>query len=347
MHRKQHETQKHLVVTLLLSALLFASTAVIAVLCLSNRKLQTELEASEHRKTDVPFILSEHEAEQLEDGRIYYSRDTMRPMADRAASLTEFMSMLFPDRIVYYDDHDLVYLPVSPDLKRHTYDMSRLADLENGEKVYTDESGAAVSLKGVDVSEWQENVNWKKVKADGVQFAFIRAGVRGYSSGTVFEDVTARKNLEGANKAGVPAGVYFYTMAVNEKEAVEEADMVLDLIKDYKISWPVVIDVERESGARTEVLTPAERTDIVIAFCERVKTAGYTPMIYCNMRMFVEKLELERLEGYEKWFAQYFSAPYYPYEYGIWQYTSSGTVDGIRGTADLNISFKDYGSIAG
>lgn len=284
------------------------------------------------------------EGRSLPDGDSFYRRSTLQDMAEEAYSLTELMSMLYPDKIVYYNDENMVYLPVSDQLKKSGTDLTGLSKDDRGRMDLTLPDGTK-ALTGIDVSSWQGYVDWKKVKADGIDFAILRAGLRGYgSAGKLSLDNEIARNLEGTRAAGIPVGIYFYTMAVNEAEAEEEAQLVLDAIKGYDITWPVIIDVELPSAVgRTDGLTPGQRTDVVITFCEKVKAAGYTPMIYANMRTFNERLELDRLEDYEKWFAQYFSRPYYPYDFGIWQYTSSGEVDGVSGTADLNIAFRDYG----
>ncbi|MFR2706723.1 MAG: GH25 family lysozyme [Lachnospira eligens] len=134
-------------------------------------------------------------------------------------------------------------------------------------------------------------------------------------------------------------------LQLRNREAIEEADYVLDIIKPYRITYPVVIDFEEISGDsyRQENLTTEELTDIIIAFCDKIEKAGYKPMIYSNLKGFVGRLDLTRLEKYEKWFAYYSDTPYFPYEFSIWQYTESAKLDGVSGnTIDLNISFKDY-----
>ena len=148
-----------------------------------------------------------------------------------------------------------------------------------------------------------------------------------------------------AIKNNIKIGAYFFSSAITKQEAIEEADYVLDIIKPYKITYPVVIDFEEISGDsyRQENLTTEELTDIIIAFCDKIEKAGYKPMIYSNLKGFVGRLDLTRLEKYEKWFVYYSDTPYFPYEFSIWQYTESAKLDGVSGnTIDLNISFKDY-----
>ena len=276
-----------------------------------------------------------------------YDRTRLREMADEVASLTELMSRLYPDYMVYGDrDGEIAYREIDATMGLNEYDFSTLVtDEETGRKTYTLPDGTA-TLTGIDVSSYQGSIDWEKVKEDGISFAIVRAGSRGYESGTMFEDDNFIDNIKGANEAGVPVGVYFYSQAATTEEAVEEAQYIIESIAELDVSWPIVFDMEEEnsSSSRTRELTATQKTDITLAFCDTVTQAGYKPMIYGNMRWFAENVELSRLVGIEKWFAQYFSRPYFPYEYGMWQYSASGKVDGISGSVDMNIAFKDYGA---
>jgi GH25 family lysozyme M1 (1,4-beta-N-acetylmuramidase) len=214
-------------------------------------------------------------------------------------------------------------------------------ETESGEVEYY-QDGVKISHKGIDISKYQGSIDWNKVKQDGVEFAFLRLGLRGYESGKLVLDETYVNNAVGASDAGVGVGVYFFTQAITVEEAIEEADFVLENIKDYNITYPVVFDIEdlNSEDARTKNMTQEENTAIAIAFCERIKEAGYKPMIYGNLRTFLLMLDMEQLEGYEKWFAYYDLPVYFPYAYSILQYSEKGTVDGITEPVDLNISFE-------
>lgn len=203
-----------------------------------------------------------------------------------------------------------------------------------------------VSKKGIDVSRYQEKIDWEKVAGDGVDYAFIRLGIRGATEGKLILDERYEDNMEGALENGIRTGVYFFTQALNKEEAVEEAEFVLENLKGYDISYPIVLDVEEVTtkNPRTKDMEKQDWTDVCIAFCERIKEAGYTPMIYGNLKTFLLMLDMEQLEAYEKWFAYYQTPLYFPYEFSIWQYTSTGKVAGIGTDVDLNISMKDYGS---
>ena len=266
--------------------------------------------------------------------------------ANNSKYLMEFAQRFFDDYIIYTDSSGrFTYVPVDKTMPLSDYNWDNLVKVPDtaNELAYI-ENGAEAAIKGIDVSTYQNKIDWEKVAADGVKFAIIRLGYRGYSSGKLVTDDRFEENIKGAIKAGVNVGVYFVTQAVSVEEAEAEAAYVLEAIAPYKISFPVVLDIEdaASSSARTNLLTASERTDYTIAFCEEVKKKGYTPMLYCNIRWFMEKLELSRLTEYDKWFAQYFNRPFFPYEFQIWQYTNKGRVNGIEGDVDLNLCFSGY-----
>lgn len=267
---------------------------------------------------------------------------TFKEHAQQYGASIPFLQSFFDDVIVYKNDNGIVYLPIDDSLPKNDYDFSMLT-YNDGEIQY-DHNGIT-ALKGIDVSKYQGNIDWKAVKADGVSYAFIRAGLRGYgASGMISSDPYCEKNLKGASEAGVDIGVYFYSQAISKAEAIEEAEFVLDAIEGYEIKYPIVFDLEEVAaeGARTAGMTAQQITEVTIAFCERIKQAGYTPMIYGNIDWMAEHLILSELTEYDKWFAQYFNKPFFPYEFQIWQYTASGKVDGIKGNVDLNLCFKNY-----
>ncbi|MCR4763697.1 MAG: glycoside hydrolase family 25 protein [Lachnospiraceae bacterium] len=220
---------------------------------------------------------------------------------------------------------------------------AELKPASDGRMRYLGADPAISGAFGIDVSRFQGKIDWKKVAADGVKFAFIRVGARGSSEGKFIEDAQFEANIEGALKEGIQVGVYFYTQAISEEEAVEEAEFVLKAIEPYEVALPVVFDIEPTDSpeARTSKLTAKENTDIVLAFCNRVSEAGYQPMLYGGLRSLFIMLEMDRLEHLKKWFAFYDNTQYYPYEYSYWQYSDSGRVDGIEGDVDLNICIED------
>ena len=215
----------------------------------------------------------------------------------------------------------------------------------NGRMVYNDSS--VVAYSGIDVSSYQDEIDWQAVKNDGITFAFIRVGYRGYGSeGKICEDEMFKKNIQGALNAGIRVGVYFFSQAISPEEALEEAEFTLSLVQGYNLSYPIVFDWERYSieesrtyNTESEVITACAK-----AFCDRIMQAGYRPMIYLNCDLGYYDYDLETLSDYDCWLAQYNDKPTYYYHYTIWQYTKSGTVAGINGTVDMNISLYDYAS---
>ena len=196
---------------------------------------------------------------------------------------------------------------------------------------------------GIDVSQYQKNIDWQKVKADGIKYAIIRVGYRGSTQGTLNEDPYFRQNIQGALAAGIEVGVYIFSQATTKKEAVEEANYLLERIKDYNITFPVVLDYEFTSGSgRLEEakLSKEKATNVCLAFCETVQAAGYTPMVYANPDMLNNHLNPENIsDKYLIWLANYTTATSYTGKYDYWQYSSDGTVDGIEGRVDMNFFY--------
>ena len=200
-------------------------------------------------------------------------------------------------------------------------------------------TGAGVM--GIDVSKWNGIIDWNAVKNSGVSYVIIRCGYRGSSQGTLIVDPTFQNNIKGATEAGLKVGVYFFTQAIDRVEAVEEASMVLELIKNYRISYPVFLDVE-PSGGRADGITVETRTEVCKAFCQTIQNAGYTAGVYANKTWLTSKIDVSQLGAYKIWLAQYASAPTYTGRYDLWQYKSTGKVSGIVGDVDLNLSYLGY-----
>ena len=194
---------------------------------------------------------------------------------------------------------------------------------------------------GIDVSRWNGNIDWNAVKNSGVSYVIIRCGYRGSSQGTLIVDPMFQNNIRGATDAGLKVGVYFFTQAIDKVEAVEEASMVLDLIKNYRISYPVFLDVE-SSGGRADGISKETRTEVCKTFCQTIQNGGYTAGIYANKTWLTEKIDPGQLGAYKIWLAQYASVPTYTGRYDMWQYMSTGKVSGITGNVDLNLSYLGY-----
>lgn len=194
--------------------------------------------------------------------------------------------------------------------------------------------------QGIDVSKWQGDIDWDKVQEAGIEFAIIRAGYRGSVTGSLVEDPYFVTNMKGAAASGVPVGVYFFTQAVNEVEAVEEASAVLQLVREYKLEYPIFIDTEGAGGnGRADGLDVETRTLVCEAFCRTIKNAGYEAGVYGSRNWYNNRLYADKLDNYFIWLAEYRSIPLYQGYYQMWQYTSKGKVDGIEGNVDLDIYY--------
>lgn len=267
--------------------------------------------------------------------------DRIKEFMSSGQGTTAMLRAFYPNEVVVADTGQYYFFPIQEDLAKNTYNPdSFIADGDGVIHYYED--GDRASRKGIDVSRYQDRIDWEKVAEDEVDYAFIRLGIRGYTEGEILEDETFQRNISGALKNDIDVGVYFFTQAMSEEEAEEEAEFVIESIAPYKVTYPVVIDVEAVTStkARGNDLSSEERTKYCIAFCEKIKEAGYTPMIYGNLKTFMLLLDIEELEAYDKWFAYYDDMYYFPYDFKIWQYTNKGKVSGIKGDVDLNISFE-------
>ena len=213
-----------------------------------------------------------------------------------------------------------------------------------GAKYNFDSTGALMKgsgTLGIDVSKWNGNINWTAVKNSGVSFVIIRCGYRGSSTGVMVEDPKFKTNIKGATDAGLKVGIYFFSQAITDVEAVEEASMTIGLIKNYKISYPVFLDVE-DSGGRGDRIDSNTRTAVIKAYCETLKNSGYTAGVYANKSWLSGKMNVGSLSSYKIWLAQYNTQPTYSGKYDMWQYSSKGSVSGINGNTDMNLSYLGY-----
>lgn len=218
---------------------------------------------------------------------------------------------------------------------------TQVPDVDEGEE--DSEEVTDTGIKGIDVSYAQGAIDWEKVKASGVEFVMIRAS-RGpvSSSRPAAEDTTFEYNITEATKAGLKVGVYHYLYASSVAEAKEEAQFFIKTISPYKITYPVVLDIEEQSQAK---LGKSKVTKIVKAFLEEVSAAGYYAMLYSNKTWLTQYLDMSQLSDYEVWLAQWNTVPTYKGDFGMWQYSCKGIVSGIDGYVDLNLSYKNYAKI--
>lgn len=244
--------------------------------------------------------------------------------------------------LVTYQDGSTEWVEINDKLAANSYDTAKFVYQNPQMKYYV--NGKQASWFGVDISSKQGIVDFEKLKKAGVDFVMIKVGGRGYSSGNIVLDSSYKDYMNGAKNAGLGIGVYFYSQAVDKDEVCEEAETLLELIKDYPVKYPVVFDMESVEGdmARTDALDVSTRTELARIFLKTIKAEGYTPMLYGDKEWLVTKLDLEKLQDYDVWLSQEADTPDYPYEYTMWQYNKSGTVSGISGTAGLNISLVNY-----
>lgn len=224
------------------------------------------------------------------------------------------------------------------DARKHNYNWSALRKTKK--KIRYKDSNYNIR-KGIDVSYYNGNIDWKKVKKSGIDFAFIRLGYRGYSNASLNTDVKFKRNLKNAKKAGIDVGVYFFSQAINEKEAREEAAYILKVLGGKKLDMPIAYDSEEIVGlnARANKISRKQNTKNAIAFCKRIEKTKYKAMIYTNLCREAYLFDMNKIDQYAIWYADYRKKPQTPYDFSIWQYTSHGKVAGIPGRVDLNIQF--------
>lgn len=199
-------------------------------------------------------------------------------------------------------------------------------------------------LKGIDISEYSGEVDFEKVKEDGISFVMVRLGGRGYGDkGVLYSDDKALEYIKNAKAAGIKVGGYIFSQAVNKEEAIEEADYATEFLNGETLDYPIAFDWEEieDDTARTDNLSDSILTDCAKSFCSRISEKGYIPMIYAKEKVY-KRYDRTELQEYDFWYAEYTDTPSETEGYTIWQYSESGEVSGIEGTADLNICYKNY-----
>ena len=242
-------------------------------------------------EVDALIAEAKQQAEDEEENKILSG---IRDGLTSGTTMVETLRPYYPDELVVVSNGTFNFVPIRDDLQKNDYALENLNILEDGEVQYM-QDGQVVSHKGIDVSKHQGNIDWTKVAADGVEFAFIRVGLRGYGTeGKLVEDEYFEQNIKGALQAGIKVGVYFYSQAITDAELLEEANLVLEKVKPYNVELPIVYDVEKVSGGkgRANALSVEERTRLTALFCQTVQDAGYKPMIYHNMEMSTLMLDL-------------------------------------------------------
>ena len=241
----------------------------------------------------------------------------------------------------FVDAHGKWYdVDIDTDVAKHEYDWKYLVN--DGQNISYEGNPSYQIRKGVDVSKYQGDIDWNAVKADGYEFAIIRIGFRGYGqNGEMKEDERFKEYIKGAHSAGMDVGVYFFSQAISVEEAIEEAEFVFDKLEDEELELPVTFDPEliQNDVARTDNLSGEQFTQNAIAFCEKIKEAGYKPMIYSNMYWEAFLFDMSRLADIPIWYADYELEPQTPYKFEYWQFTEKGKVSGIANECDIDIQF--------
>lgn len=242
--------------------------------------------------------------------------------------LLAVLAGLFLEKVLHVEVGNIIHLAPLNRLDRSAFVSS------DGRVTYPD------AASGIDVSEHQQDIDWQAVKNDGISFAIIRVGYRGSSEGGLYIDERFRNNLEGAHAAGLEVGVYFYSQANSENEAIEEARYVLNILDGVKLECPVFYDWEEGTprSARLDGVTLSDVSDFAAAFCETIETGGYDAGVYFNQK-YGYGMKLYELQSYDFWLAEFDSTMSFRFETQYWQYTYQGTVAGIKTDVDLDLRF--------
>lgn len=327
---------------------------IIGIVIATNKKpkqqnppvLEESSQAEEFSTTDLKLT-----ADDLDIWDMYPTDESTEAIADdelptEEAVTTEESSTeeIDTEKFIYiqYLDGSDERVPINPYIEKHNYDFTNLLS-KDGRLQYAN-NGKEISRLGVDLSRYQKDVDFNQLKQDGIEFVMLRVAARGYKTGELKLDECFEQNIKKATEAGLNIGLYIYSQAITVEEAVAEAQFILDHIGEYKINYPIAIDMEfvDNDHARVESLTRDERTAVTAAFVNKIREAGYTPMIYGNTEWLVKRIDLSKFSDCCIWLAEENDLPNYPYQFEMWQYTTKGQVKGIPGYVDLNISFIDY-----
>lgn len=245
---------------------------------------------------------------------------------------------------VIYPDGTSQWVMINAYIAKNNYDYTGLVYEEPYMRYYSD--GKKISRQGVKIDDSYGTVNFLQVEDDGIDYCIIRIGKRGYATGAISLDENYLTYIKEAKEAGLGIGVSFYSQAINEAEAVEEATLVVQALQQAEIKpdYPVIFDMElvNNDSSRTENLTKNQLTAITKAFCNTISQYGYTPAVYGNKYWLLRKLDLTQLSGYNIWLSKEGDVPDYPYEFAMWEYKQDAKIDGIAGNVSLSISFIDY-----
>ena len=324
---------RYFLISILSIVFTLIAVGIIYIVADTHSRIQLQDNKETYSTEEVEELMSEAKAE----GRKGVL-DSIKESLENGNTVISVLKSLYPEYIVVAANSKYNFVEINDELAKNNFNIDNLSEDELGRYVYSSD-GELTSRFGIDVSSHQGDIDWEAVKAEGVEFVFVRAVYRGYGTGKLVIDEKCLQNIEGAQAVGIDVGVYVFSQAISQAEVLEEASTVIGLLDGYTLQLPIVFDVEKvaDSSARTNALTVQERTDLTKAFLEAVKNAGYQPMFYHNTEMGAMLLDLTQLTEYPKWFAGYNREFYWPYEYDIWQYSETGRVNGINGNVDLDI----------
>jgi len=313
----------------------------MADLCAAALELKTAASPTPYADSNRASVLKLYAAElmvgSVENGNRLFKGSNAITRAEICAVLVRVMEYVDENLIIFKSFR----LPLDTSLRQNSYDPEAFS-MENGRMTYDD--GNITGRIGIDVSEHQGEIDWAAVAADGITFAMIRCGYRGYGTGSLNEDPYFRKNIAGALANGLDVGVYFFSQALTAAEAKEEAEYALALIEGYDLTFPVVFDWEviETYSSRTRNYPWGGVADLAEAFCDTVAAAGYTPMVYFNPALAYLYMDLTKAQNYAGWLANYVEKTEYRYDFQMWQYGSDGNVAGVRSLCDLNLCLTDF-----
>lgn len=301
-----------------------------AVAVRQNRSMQTEAVLTEQTKATQDAEAGNDNG-QAEEQHAWIVAEKEKPIP-----YVSDMEKEAQTTVVYDIAEGYLRVPLLTDVAQNPYTLSAFSG-EDLTKRY--EAQGYQTMLGIDVSKFQGNIDWKQVENAGISYVMLRIGLRGYGSGKLVMDDRFYENLRGAKEQGLKTGVYFFSAAISEEEAREEAAFVLQAIEGQEMEMPIVFDTEPilYDTARTDELTGKQLTKITAAFCDAVQAAGYQPMVYANAKRLTTVLYLEELTAYPLWLADYRMQPDFPYAFTMWQFTESGKVPGIEGAVDIDL----------
>ena len=314
-----------------------ASLAMAVILFIRLERLRNEEKVEGTVYTDGQIEKIKYEASQQERNRILLD---IQSSFESGNSTISMLRDLFPDDLVVMWEGRYYFYPVNRNLEMNVFDETDFSLGEHGFMEYIGENDAVSVSHGIDVSSLNGEIDWQKVAEDGIAFTMLRAACRD-SDDELIADERFAENLSGAKAAGLRTGCYV-DLDVDTKEAAENlADFVLSnpAMSQQEKGAPIAVRVQiPDHTSSLSGQTREEWTQSVIAFCSKVKKAGFAPVIYANTAAFHMLLNMSELEEFDKWIADYGDYLYFPYKFRCWQYSLKGTVDGIEGDVALDLS---------